>query len=89
MVRNGRTQAGSVDLLCRGCGRSFVPDPKRPPITPERVGLVRRPLPERLSLRAIARSTGVSRAWLQRFVNAPYREDTPHTPGRLKNSRAT
>ena len=89
VVRNGRTQAGSVDLLCRGCGRSFVPDPKRPPITPERVGLVRRPLPERLSLRAIARSTGVSRAWLQRFVNALYREDTPHTPGRLKNSRAT
>ena len=89
MVRNGRTRAGSVNLLCRGCGRSFVPDPKRPPITAGRVGLARRPLPERLSRRAIARSTGVSRAWLQRFVNALYREDTPHTPGRLKKSRAT
>ena len=89
MVRNGLTRAGSVNLLCRGCGRCFVPHPKRPPITPEREELVRRLLLERLSLRAIARSTGVSRAWLQRFVNTLYRENTPHSPGRLKKSPAT
>ena len=56
-----------MNLLCRGCGRRFVPRPKRPPITPATEELVRRLLPERLSLRAIARSVGVSRAWLQRF----------------------
>lgn len=89
VVRNGLTRAGSVNLLCRGCGRCFVPHPKRPPITPEREELVRRLLLERLSLRAIARSTGVSRAWLQRFVNTLYRENTPHSPGRLKKSPAT
>ena len=50
---------------------------------------MRRLLLERLSLRAIARTAEVSRAWLQRFVNRLYREDTPHTPGRLKKSRAT
>lgn len=89
VVRNGRTQAGSVNLLCRGCGRCFVPDPKRPPITPEREALVRRLLLERLGLRAVARSAQVSRAWLQRFANRLYREDTPHTPGRLKKSPAS
>ena len=89
VVRNGRTKAGSVNLWCRGCDRCFVPDPKRAAITPEREALVRRLLLERLSLRAIARSAQVSRAWLQRFVNALYREDTPHTPGRLKKSPAT
>lgn len=89
VVRNGLTRAGSVNLLCRGCGRRFVPHPKRPPITPATEALVRRLLLERLSLRAIARSVGVSRAWLQRFANTLYREDTPHAPGRLKKSGAS
>ena len=88
IVRNGRTRAGSVNLLCRGCGRRFVPAPKRVPITPDREDLVRRLLLERLSLRAIARVAGVSRAWLQRFANRLYREDTPHHPGPLKKSPA-
>ena len=43
---------------------------------------------ERLSRRAVARSAGVSRAWLQRFANRLHRAGTPHTPGRLKRSRA-
>ncbi len=89
VVRNGTTQAGSVNLLCRGCGRCFVPHPKRRPITPEREELVRRLLLERVRLRGIARATGVSRAWLQRFINALYRKDTPHAPGRLKKRPAT
>ena len=88
MVRNGRTQAGSVNLLCRGCGRCSVPHPKRAPITAEREELIRRLLLERVSLRAIARATGVSRAWLQRFVNRLFRADTPHAPGRLKTRPA-
>jgi len=86
VVRNGHTHAGSVNLLCRGCGRSFVPDPKRRPITPEREELIRRLLLERVSLRGIARSVGVSRSWLQRFVNRLDRADTPHAPGPLKKS---
>ena len=46
-------------------------------------------LRERMSLRGIARATGVSRSWLQRFVNALYRDDTPFAAGPLKKSRAT
>ena len=88
VVRNGRTQAGSPNLLCRGCGRGFVAEPKKRPVTEERKALVRRLLLERLSLRGIARAAGVSRSWLQRFVNTLYREETAWEPGPLKKSRA-
>ena len=88
VVRNGKTKAGSPNFLCRGCGRRFVAAPKRAPITQERRELVLRLLLERLSLRAIARVAGVSRTWLQGFVNDLYREQTPWEPGPLKKSRA-
>jgi transposase-like protein len=51
--------------------------------------LVRRLLRERMSLRGIARAVGVSRSWLQGFVNALYRDETPHDPGPLKKSPAS
>jgi predicted CXXCH cytochrome family protein len=88
VVRNGKTQAGSPNFLCRGCHRRFVVGPKKGPVSPERRELVRRLLLERLSLRAIARAAGVSRTWLQGFVNDLYREQTPREPGPLKKSRA-
>ena len=84
VVRNGRTQAGSPNFLCRGCGRRFVADPKKGPVSDDRKDLVRRLLAERLSLRAIARATGLSRSWLQAFVNALYQDGTPWEPGPLK-----
>ena len=89
VVRNGRTQAGSPNFLCRGCGRRFVPQPKKRPVSEETKGLVRRLLRERIALRAIVRAVGVSRSWLQTFVNDLYRDETPWEPGPLKKSRAT
>src|SRR3954447_20658902 len=86
VVRNGQTKAGSPNFLCRGCNRRFVSRPKRAPITEERRELVRRLLRERLSPRAIARAAGVSRTWLQGFVNGLYRDATPWEPGPLKES---
>jgi transposase-like protein len=88
VVRNGKTRSGSPNFLCRGCQRRFVADPKKGPVSEERKQLIRRLLLERLSLRAIARSVGVSRSWLQQFVNDLYREETPQEPGPLKKSRA-
>ena len=89
VVRNGRTQAGSPNFLCRGCGRRFVLRPKKGPVSEATQDLVRRLLRERMALRAIARAVGVSRAWLQKFVNALYRDETPWEPGPLKKKRAT
>ena len=80
VVRNGTLRSGSPNLLCRGCGRNFVAAPKKGPVAEDRKALIRRLLLERLSLRAIARVAGVSRSWLQRFVNDLYREETPWEP---------
>lgn len=87
VVRNGPTRHGVPSFRCRGCGRRFVADPRKGPVSEERQELVRRLLAERLSLRAIARAVGVSRSWLQTFVNAVY-DRTPWEPGPLKKSRA-
>ena len=89
VVRNGATHSGKPSFRCRGCGRRFVADPAKGPVPEERKELVRRLLSERLGLRAIARVTGLSRSWLQAFVNDLYREQTPWEPGPLKKSRAT
>jgi len=89
VVRNGRTRSGSPNFLCRGCGRRFVARPKKGPVPDATRDLVRRLLRERMSLRGIARAVGVSRSWLQAFVNDLYRERTPFEPGPLKKSRAT
>src|SRR4051794_11188532 len=84
VVRNGKTRSGSPNFLGRGCNRRFVARPKRGPVSDQTRQLIRRMLLERLSLRAIARITGVSRSWLQRFVNEIYRDETPWEPGQLK-----
>ena len=62
--------------------------PKKGPVGPDEQALVRRLLGERLGVRAIARATGRSRSWVQGFVNALYREGTPHDPGPPPKSRA-
>ena len=80
VVRNGTLRSGSPQLLCRGCGRRFVAEPKKGPVSEERKALIRRLLLERLGLRAIARVAGVSRSWLQNFVNELYREETSWEP---------
>jgi transposase-like protein len=89
VVRNGTTRAARPSFLCRGCGRRFVDGPRKAPIDQERKALVLRLLGERMAIRAIARVTGLSRSWLQRFANPLYRERTPHGPGPLPKKAAT
>src|SRR4051794_18523509 len=84
VVRNGKNRSGTPNFLCRGCNRRFVARPKKRPVPEESRQPIRRMLLERLSLRATARITGVSRSWLQRFVNEIYRGETPWEPGELK-----
>src|SRR5262245_10767867 len=87
VVRNGPNVAGTPTFRCRFCGRRFVANPQKGPVSEEKRSLIRRLLAERLSLRAIARVAGVSRSWLQEFVNALYAQ-TPWEPGPLKKSPA-
>lgn len=88
-VRDGDTHSGRPSFRCRSCGRRFVADPAKGPVSEARKELVRRPLSERPSPRAVARVTGLSRPWLQAFVSELYRERAPREPGPLKRSRAT
>jgi insertion element IS1 protein InsB len=89
VVRNGLTHSGTPGFLCRACGRRFVEAPLKVPVSEGKEGLVLRLLGERMAIRAIARVTGLSRPWLQRFVNAPYREGTPREPGPLPQKDST
>src|SRR4051812_16242775 len=80
VVRNGPNASGTQTYRCRGCGRRFVADPKKGPVPGDRRELVERLLGERMAVRAIARVTGLSRSWVQGFVNELYRDRTPHHP---------
>jgi transposase-like protein len=71
-VKNGRIHNGKQNYRCRDCGRQFVQDPQTKVIDQATKDLIDKLLLERLSLAGIARVTGVSELWLQRYVNAKY-----------------
>ena len=71
-VKNGRIHNGKQNYRCRDCGRQFVQDPQNKVIDQGTKDLIDKLLLERLSLAGIARVTGVSELWLQRYVNAKY-----------------
>jgi hypothetical protein len=58
--------------MCWACGRQFVENPKKGPISPETKALIDKLLLERISLASIACVTGVSARWLQDDVNDQY-----------------
>ena len=88
VVRNGVNSAGTPTFRCRGCGHRFVAKPRKGPVPEHKQDLIRKLLLERLSLRAIVRVVGVSRSWLQRFVNTLYAQ-TPWEPGPLEKKPAS
>ncbi len=71
-VKNGHTHYGKQRFRCQNCGRQFVTNPSRQPISQETRDLIDKLLKERLSLAAIARITEVSERWLQQYVNQKY-----------------
>ena len=52
------------------CGRQFVINPTNKTVSDETKQLIDKLLLERISLRVIARVTGVSWSWLQNYVNS-------------------
>ncbi len=71
-VKNGTIHNGKQNYRCRDCGRQFVQDPQNKAIDQATKDLIDKLLLERLCLAGIARVTGVSQLWLQRYVNAKY-----------------
>ena len=88
VVRGGLTHSGVPSYRCNACGRRFVARPTRGPVSDATKALVLRLMGERLALRAIARVTGLSRSWLQRFANSVYRDQGRWSPGPLEKKPA-
>jgi insertion element IS1 protein InsB len=72
IVKNGSIHNGKPKYWCKGCGRQFVVDPQPYRISAEKREMVDRLLLERISLAGIARVVGVSKRWVQYYVNAKY-----------------
>ena len=72
IVKNGSLSNGKQKYNCKKCGRQFVLNPQKQPISNETKDLIDKLLLERVSLAGILRVTGVSNRWLQSYVNDKY-----------------
>jgi len=85
IVKNGSIGNGKAKYKCNHCGRQFVLNPQKHPISVETKALIDRLLLERISLAGIVRTTKVSERWLQNYVNEKYK----NVPRRVIISRKT
>ncbi len=69
MIKNGSIHNGKPKRQCKECGRQFVINPTNKTVSDETKQLIDKLLLERISLRGIARVTGVSWSCLQNYVN--------------------
>ena len=75
IVRNGIRENDKQNYRCQSCGRQFVENSSgHYRISDETCDLVDRLLLERIPLAGIARVAQVSESWLQKYVNAKYKE---------------
>jgi transposase-like protein len=81
-IKNGSTHNGKPKRQCKDCGRQFVLNPNNQSVFVEIKRLIDKLLLERISLRGIARVTGVSFSWLQNYVNTKF----SHVPRQVKVS---
>jgi len=61
LVKSGRSAAGKQRYLCRGCGRRSCQNPTPRGASAQKQTQVLAALSERMSLRAAARTFGISR----------------------------
>ena len=73
-VKNGSTHNKKQKYLCKNCKRQFVKNPTNKPIPLSKKTRIDDLLLEKISLAGIARTVGVSKTWLQKYVNKKYAE---------------
>ena len=71
-VKNGRTHNKKPKRKCQTCGRQFVVSPPKKYISQSVLDWIEKLLLEKIPLAGIARVTGVSKKWLQDYVNVLY-----------------
>ncbi len=73
IVKNGISLSQKQKYKCRDCDKQFVLNPEKK-ISEEKKAIIDKLLLEKISLRGIARSVGVSTVWLQKYVKEKYQE---------------
>jgi len=73
IVRNGISLSNKQKYKCRECNKQFVLNPEKH-ISEEKKAIIDKLLLEKISLRGIARSVGVSGVWLLKYVKEKYQE---------------
>ena len=73
VIKNGYSKGGKQKYKCRDCGKQFVLNPQNQ-ISEEKKEMVDRLLLEKISLRGIGRSLGISFSWIKSYVKKKYRE---------------
>jgi transposase-like protein len=73
VIKNGFSKGGKQKYKCRDCGKQFVLNPQNQ-ISEEKKEMVDRLLLEKISLRGIGRSLGISFSWIKSYVKKKYRE---------------
>ena len=66
--KNGHTRHGKQNHQCKACGRQFTAEAVDRSIAPEQRMQIKKLLCERVSLRGICRTMGVSLTWLLHFM---------------------
>lgn len=72
VVKNGSTHNGNQNNKCKNCDQQFVLNSRKKVIGEETRNLIDELLLERPPLAGIARITGVSKRWLQTYLNKLY-----------------
>ena len=72
IIKYGSINSGKQRYQCKDCGRQFVENPQNKIITKETKDLIEKLLLEKIPLAGIVRTTGVSKRWLQYFINKKY-----------------
>ena len=73
IVKNGSIHNGKQKYKCKDCNRQFVENPKHKPVSNFTKEILLNLLTERLSIAGIARALGLSKRWVQAFINNFYK----------------
>ena len=72
IVLNGKNPYEKQRYKCQNCQRQCVKNPRHQPISDAQKELIDQLLLEKISLVGICRASGVSKWWLQYYVNQKY-----------------
>jgi insertion element IS1 protein InsB len=89
VVKNGSIHNKKPKSQCNDCGRQFVIDSTKKYIAKETWDLVDKLLLERIYIAGISRVTGISEPWLQKHINAKYKDIKFKTDNIKKKGKLT